>query len=131
MSKAGKMCYAFYSTSQPILDNNNGDGQEFYFWKAQPPCKTKLSDFRAKKNILLDVIVINHSSLEYWKLWLLAKKYIKCSLILIFFFLWKCISTKRTPKLSKSTCNSYSGYSYTFPLILLRNVCDSSFNLFS
>lgn len=46
---------------------------------------TKLSDFRAKKNILLDVMVINHSSLEYWKLWLLAKKYIKCSLILIFF----------------------------------------------
>lgn len=30
-------------------------------------------------------MVINHSSLEYSKLWLLAKKYIKCSLILIFF----------------------------------------------
>lgn len=94
------------------------------------PCKTKLSDFRATKYIVLDVIVINHSSLEYWKLWLLSKKYIKCSLILIFFPL-ECISTKRTPKLSKSICNSYAGYSYTFPLILLRNVSDSSFNLFS
>lgn len=76
-------------------------------------------------------MVINHSSLEYSKLWLLAKKYIKCSLILIFFSLWKCISTKRTPKLSKSTCNSYAGYRYTSPLISLSNVCDSSFNLFS
>lgn len=33
MSKAVKMCYAFYRNSQAILDNNNGDGQEFYFWK--------------------------------------------------------------------------------------------------
>lgn len=116
MSKAMRICYVFYSTSRAIFDNNNGDGQGVLFLEAQSPCKTKLSDFRAKKNILLAVIVINHSSLEYWKLWLLAKKYIKCSLILIFFF--RMSSNMRITKVGNSACNSYADYSYTPPLFI-------------